>query len=175
MIWGYPYFWKHPYWVSMKVMKQFFEWMTNGNQGKNTWIKMISGPWTFNGRLMIFMPIDLGTELHHSVSRTFRNIPEATKSCLFTKNVPGGGGKGIRMSKNKEELEQNFVQVQHLGCRKEIRRQISSSLRPKCRTVFLLRSEVPGSPVFMMQLCILDRYAFRRDKLTGDVRIADFF
>ena len=29
--------------------------------------------------------------------------------------LPGGGGKGIRMSKNKEELEQNFVQVQHLG------------------------------------------------------------
>ena len=115
---------------------------------------MIYGPWTFDGRLMSFMPIDLGTELHHSVSRTFRKYrrpQKDTKSCLFTKNVPGGGGKGIRMSKNKEELEQNFVQVQHLGCRKFIRRQISP-LRPKCRTVFLLRSEVPGSPVFMMQL-----------------------
>eukprot|EP00434_Breviolum_minutum_P033087 symbB.v1.2.029273.t1/scaffold3008.1/size65483/2 len=72
-------------------------------------------------------------------------IPESTfkKACLFSvsdaiscaerigypvmlKASEGGGGKGIRMSKNKEELEQNFVQVQ---------------------------SEVPGSPVFMMQLC----------------------
>jgi len=72
-------------------------------------------------------------------------IPDSTfkKACLFSvsdaiscaerigypvmlKASEGGGGKGIRMSKNKEELEQNFVQVQ---------------------------SEVPGSPVFMMQLC----------------------
>ncbi|CAL1129637.1 unnamed protein product [Cladocopium goreaui] len=72
-------------------------------------------------------------------------IPDETfkKACLFSvqdavqcaerigypvmlKASEGGGGKGIRMSKSKEELETNFVQVQ---------------------------SEVPGSPIFMMQLC----------------------
>ncbi|CAK9103928.1 unnamed protein product [Durusdinium trenchii] len=45
---------------------------------------------------------------------------------VMLKASEGGGGKGIRMSQDKEELEQHFVQV---------------------------RSEVPGSPVFMMQLC----------------------
>eukprot|EP00913_Durusdinium_trenchii_P031867 g29845.t1 len=45
---------------------------------------------------------------------------------VMLKASEGGGGKGIRMSNSKEELEQNFVQVQ---------------------------SEVPGSPIFMMQLC----------------------
>ncbi|CAJ1454352.1 unnamed protein product, partial [Effrenium voratum] len=45
---------------------------------------------------------------------------------VMLKASEGGGGKGIRMSNNKEELEQNFPQVQ---------------------------AEVPGSPIFMMQLC----------------------
>jgi len=72
-------------------------------------------------------------------------IPEETfkKACLFSvadalrcaqrigfpvmlKASEGGGGKGIRKSCSKEELEQHFAQVQ---------------------------SEVPGSPIFMMQLC----------------------
>ena len=43
----------------------------------------------------------------------------------------GGGGKGIRMAKNLEELKTNFVQVQN---------------------------EVPGSPIFMMQLCTNARH-----------------
>ena len=38
----------------------------------------------------------------------------------------GGGGKGIRMSHSEDELKSNFVQVSN---------------------------EVPGSPMFMMQLC----------------------
>ena len=43
----------------------------------------------------------------------------------------GGGGKGIRMSANKEELIVNFDQV---------------------------KAEVPGSPMFMMQLCTEARH-----------------
>jgi acetyl-CoA carboxylase/biotin carboxylase 1 len=72
-------------------------------------------------------------------------IPEATfkKACVssveeavaaaqkigypvMVKASEGGGGKGIRMSNNEEELRTNFVQVQN---------------------------EVVGSPIFMMQLC----------------------
>mmetsp|Transcript_23591 Transcript_23591/g.76855 ORF Transcript_23591/g.76855 Transcript_23591/m.76855 type:complete len:2137 (+) Transcript_23591:142-6552(+) len=45
---------------------------------------------------------------------------------VMLKASEGGGGKGIRMSANDEELRSNFVQVQN---------------------------EVPGSPMFMMQLC----------------------
>lgn len=45
---------------------------------------------------------------------------------VMLKASEGGGGKGIRMSQSKEELEQHFAQVQ---------------------------AEVPGSPIFMMQLC----------------------
>jgi acetyl-CoA carboxylase/biotin carboxylase 1 len=65
------------------------------------------------------------------------------KACIFTvdeaakmadqigypvmiKASEGGGGKGIRMAKTLEELKTGFVQVQN---------------------------EVPGSPIFMMQLC----------------------
>ncbi|RYH29348.1 hypothetical protein EON65_08795 [archaeon] len=43
----------------------------------------------------------------------------------------GGGGKGIRMANNVDELRTNFVQVQN---------------------------EVPGSPIFMMQLCTNARH-----------------
>jgi len=45
---------------------------------------------------------------------------------VMLKASEGGGGKGIRMSDNEEELRSNFIQVQN---------------------------EVPGSPMFMMQLC----------------------
>jgi len=45
---------------------------------------------------------------------------------VMLKASEGGGGKGIRMSDNEEQLRNNFVQVQN---------------------------EVPGSPMFMMQLC----------------------
>jgi len=45
---------------------------------------------------------------------------------VMLKASEGGGGKGIRMSADEEELKSNFVQVQN---------------------------EVPGSPMFMMQLC----------------------
>lgn len=45
---------------------------------------------------------------------------------VMIKASEGGGGKGIRMAKNADELRTNFIQVQN---------------------------EVPGSPVFMMQLC----------------------
>jgi len=45
---------------------------------------------------------------------------------IMLKASEGGGGKGIRMSANEEELRANFFQVQN---------------------------EVPGSPMFMMQLC----------------------
>jgi hypothetical protein len=44
---------------------------------------------------------------------------------VMLKASEGGGGKGIRMSANEEELRTNFVQVQN---------------------------EVPGSPMFMMQV-----------------------
>ena len=45
---------------------------------------------------------------------------------VMLKASEGGGGKGIRMVKNPEDLRTNFIQVQN---------------------------EVPGSPIFMMQLC----------------------
>ena len=50
---------------------------------------------------------------------------------VMIKASEGGGGKGIRMAKNLEELKTNFVQVQN---------------------------EVPGSPIFMMQLCTNARH-----------------
>jgi acetyl-CoA carboxylase / biotin carboxylase 1 len=45
---------------------------------------------------------------------------------VMIKASEGGGGKGIRLAKTPEELKTNFIQVQN---------------------------EVPGSPIFMMQLC----------------------
>jgi acetyl-CoA carboxylase / biotin carboxylase 1 len=50
---------------------------------------------------------------------------------VMLKASEGGGGKGIRMSASEEELLSNFVQVQN---------------------------EVPGSPMFMMQLCTQARH-----------------
>ena len=50
---------------------------------------------------------------------------------VMIKASEGGGGKGIRMAKDLEELKTNFVQVVN---------------------------EVPGSPVFMMQLCTNARH-----------------
>jgi acetyl-CoA carboxylase/biotin carboxylase 1 len=50
---------------------------------------------------------------------------------VMIKASEGGGGKGIRMAKNIDELKTNFVQVQN---------------------------EVPGSPIFMMQLCTNARH-----------------
>lgn len=66
-----------------------------------------------------------------------RTVDEAIASAkrigypLMIKASEGGGGKGIRMSANEEELRSNFVQVQN---------------------------EVPGSPMFMMQLCTEARH-----------------
>nr|ASA45565.1 acetyl CoA carboxylase 1a [Amphidinium carterae] len=61
------------------------------------------------------------------------NTLEEAKACaerigypVMLKASEGGGGKGIRMSANAQELEANYPQV---------------------------LAEVPGSPVFMMQLC----------------------
>jgi acetyl-CoA carboxylase/biotin carboxylase 1 len=60
------------------------------------------------------------------------NVEEAAKMAekigypVMLKASEGGGGKGIRMVKNPEDLRTNFIQVQN---------------------------EVPGSPIFMMQLC----------------------
>lgn len=50
---------------------------------------------------------------------------------VMIKASEGGGGKGIRMSNNIDELKTNFIQVQN---------------------------EVPGSPVFMMKLCTNARH-----------------
>jgi acetyl-CoA carboxylase/biotin carboxylase 1 len=50
---------------------------------------------------------------------------------VMIKASEGGGGKGIRMAKDIDELRTNFVQVQN---------------------------EVPGSPIFMMQLCTQARH-----------------
>ena len=50
---------------------------------------------------------------------------------VMIKASEGGGGKGIRMAKDIEELKTNFIQVQN---------------------------EVPGSPIFMMQLCTQARH-----------------
>ncbi|KAJ1475804.1 Pre-ATP-grasp domain-containing protein, partial [Baffinella frigidus] len=49
---------------------------------------------------------------------------------VMLKASEGGGGKGIRMSDNEAELRNNFVQVGNE-----------------------VQNEVPGSPMFMMQLC----------------------
>lgn len=54
---------------------------------------------------------------------------------VMIKASEGGGGKGIRMAKNADELRTNFIQVQN---------------------------EVPGSPIFMMQLCTQARYRLNR-------------
>ena len=65
------------------------------------------------------------------------NVDDATKTAekigypVMIKASEGGGGKGIRMAKNIEELKTNFIQVQN---------------------------EVPGSPIFMMQLCTNARH-----------------
>lgn len=50
---------------------------------------------------------------------------------VMIKASEGGGGKGIRMANNDDELKTNFLQVQN---------------------------EVPGSPIFMMQLCTNARH-----------------
>ena len=50
---------------------------------------------------------------------------------VMIKASEGGGGKGIRMAKDVDELRTNFLQVQN---------------------------EVPGSPIFMMQLCTNARH-----------------
>jgi len=50
---------------------------------------------------------------------------------VMLKASEGGGGKGIRMSKDEEQLRTNFEQV---------------------------KAEVPGSPMFMMQLCSQARH-----------------
>eukprot|EP01033_Poteriospumella_lacustris_P003046 gene3046-2231_t len=50
---------------------------------------------------------------------------------VMIKASEGGGGKGIRLAKSPEELRTNFIQVQN---------------------------EVPGSPIFMMQLCTQARH-----------------
>jgi len=50
---------------------------------------------------------------------------------VMLKASEGGGGKGIRMSKDEEQLRVNFEQV---------------------------KAEVPGSPMFMMQLCTQARH-----------------
>jgi acetyl-CoA carboxylase/biotin carboxylase 1 len=50
---------------------------------------------------------------------------------VMIKASEGGGGKGIRMAKDIDELKTNFIQVQN---------------------------EVPGSPIFMMQLCTQARH-----------------
>ena len=50
---------------------------------------------------------------------------------VMLKASEGGGGKGIRMSNNDEELKVNFEMV---------------------------KAEVPGSPMFMMQLCTQARH-----------------
>lgn len=60
---------------------------------------------------------------------TVEQAKEAIKSIGFPvmiKASEGGGGKGIRMVQEEKDLESSFIQVQN---------------------------EVPGSPIFMMQLC----------------------
>jgi acetyl-CoA carboxylase/biotin carboxylase 1 len=65
------------------------------------------------------------------------NVEDAAKMAekigypVMIKASEGGGGKGIRMAKSTEELRTNFIQVQN---------------------------EVPGSPIFMMQLCTEARH-----------------
>lgn len=65
------------------------------------------------------------------------NVNDAVESAskigfpVMIKASEGGGGKGIRMAKDLDELKTNFIQVQN---------------------------EVPGSPIFMMQLCTNARY-----------------
>eukprot|EP00597_Dinobryon_sp_UTEXLB2267_P000919 CAMPEP_0170061150 /NCGR_PEP_ID=MMETSP0019_2-20121128/2827_1 /TAXON_ID=98059 /ORGANISM="Dinobryon sp., Strain UTEXLB2267" /LENGTH=2072 /DNA_ID=CAMNT_0010266911 /DNA_START=9 /DNA_END=6227 /DNA_ORIENTATION=+ len=65
------------------------------------------------------------------------SVEEASKMAdkigypVMLKASEGGGGKGIRMVKHAEDLRTNFIQVQN---------------------------EVPGSPIFMMQLCTEARH-----------------
>ena len=85
----------------------------------------------------------------------------------------GGGGKGIRMVQEEKDLESSFFQVQSPGSVSDIQRPKKSSipllkhpsvpLYPFLDQLLLacwlldlaerVRNEVPGSPIFMMQLC----------------------
>ena len=60
-----------------------------------------------------------------------KNVADNIGYPVMIKASEGGGGKGIRMANNVDELKTNFIQVQN---------------------------EVPGSPIFMMKLCSNARY-----------------
>ena len=72
------------------------------------------------------IPLDI---FNTAMVTTVEEAVDAAKRIGFPvmlKASEGGGGKGIRMNDNEEELRANFPQVE---------------------------AEVPGSPMFMMQLC----------------------
>lgn len=93
--------WKHP---KVRYACNFFQpW-----EGLNCWAWMV-----LKTRLNNCRWTDLN--LNWWVAAGFLNHQYWWMEPWNFMKLPGGGGKGIRMSKNKEELEQNFVQVQHLG------------------------------------------------------------
>jgi len=88
-------------------------------------------PWSGDG--LVAQLTDEGTIPDEIFKKaTVNSIEEAVRVAarigypIMTKASEGGGGKGIRMSANEDELRTNYDQVVN---------------------------EVPGSPVFMMQLC----------------------
>lgn len=107
-------FWCHfvcrTYWLSGDV-ESIRRWGCNFFQpweGLNCWAWMVLKTRLNNGRWT-------DPNLNWWVAAGFLNHQYWWMEPWNFMKLPGGGGKGIRMSKNKEELEQNFVQVQHLG------------------------------------------------------------
>ncbi|CEM11630.1 unnamed protein product [Vitrella brassicaformis CCMP3155] len=94
-------------------------------------------PWSGDG-----LTVDLSSGSGDIPKETFdkamvTTVEEAVEAAsrigypVMLKASEGGGGKGIRLSDNEEDLRSNFVQVSN---------------------------EVPGSPMFMMQLCTNARH-----------------
>eukprot|EP01035_Chromulina_nebulosa_P016919 gene16919-22410_t len=77
------------------------------------------------------VPKELFTEACISTVDQAKASAEKIGYPVMIKASEGGGGKGIRLANNVEELKNNFIQVQN---------------------------EVPGSPIFMMKLCTQARH-----------------
>jgi acetyl-CoA carboxylase / biotin carboxylase 1 len=77
------------------------------------------------------IPKELFAEACITTADEAKKVADKIGYPVMIKASEGGGGKGIRLANNVEELKTNFIQVQN---------------------------EVPGSPIFMMKLCTQARH-----------------